>query len=135
VLFIAIAPSWFWILLLLMACTHLVRLARQPLGVDPPILRILALAIGLQAMLASANAVATTQYAIGEFACLVGIYGMFATPVVGLAELGLLAYASPKWLQTEAARLSPVGRWALSLVTFNVIVGLAHLRSALLCTV
>jgi hypothetical protein len=98
-------------------------------------MQILTLTIGLQTIVASSNTVVTSLDPIHSFACFLSVRGMWATFFVGLAELCLVAYVSPCWIRTDVARLSPVGLWALSLFTFNLVVFLTHLRSALVCTV
>lgn len=134
-LYIVLFPAWVWTFLLMAGWTTLAYRALVQVPFRHPLLQTLLAVLLVQVIAASAGAFATSHYAIGRVACLTGIFGIWISLGLTLTEAVAFVYLSKHWPRDKEDirhrfRSSLILWLLLKLVAF-----LAHMRSALLCTV
>ena len=134
ILFVAL-PSPVWAVVLLGLCAALCRKAHSRFRFQSAVATALLVIIVVRAGLAIAVATATDLYPISSFACLIGVFGVMASPVVALLELIGVAVLARDWPRSAAGKREGFGAWLGLWLLFNLAVWFAHGRSALLCTV
>ncbi|MEM8484283.1 MAG: hypothetical protein AAF564_01980 [Bacteroidota bacterium] len=134
-LYVVLIPAWLWALMLLAGWTTLAYRAYNQLNFRHPLMLSLLAVLMLQAIVASAGAFATSQYAIGQFACLTGIFGMWGSMGFTLIEAGVLVYLSRHWPRDADRKRRLLRSWTALWLVFKLVALLAHIRSAALCTV
>lgn len=128
-------PGWGWALLIAAAWAILVSLALGRLKLRGGRTLGLLTTMTLRAVAAASIAILTSLDALSDFACLTGIFGVPLTPLFLAVEAGLLYALSKQWPRTAAGRKDRFALWILIWLAFDAIAFIAHLRSALMCTV
>ena len=132
---VVIIPAAIWFSLLVVLWMALFRFTHPLSGLYPRAAMCLR-SVGLfKALFASLAAFATSSYSIGRLACYSGIFGLPLALILFLSEGVLILFLIHRsnWcfgLVSRSAIVLLVSWASLSLISF-----LAHLRSALLCTV
>lgn len=124
-----------WAFLLAAAWVILVYLAMFRLKFRKGVMPGLLVAITIQACVACAAAVLTSQDSINKFSCLTGAFGVLVVPLASVVEAGLLVYLSREWPRNAVGKRERIVSWALTWFVFKLIVWLVLLRSAQMCTV
>lgn len=139
-IFVVIMPAWIWVPCLIAIWIALAYKAVRCIGLKNPIMNGLMAILALQTIVASSTAIATSHDPISSFACLTGIFGIFVSPIVTLLEVIALVFLFRSWPRKSGPRKSD-GRkrgfssWLSLWFALNLAVFLAHMRSALMCTV
>ena len=132
-LFVAIAPAFFWASVLLAVLGWLtISYRRQPVIVLAPTPYVIGFAQGALAGLAL---YLTAQGSISSAVCLTGILGMPANIIFGLGILGTLFAFLIASRRKALAALGANVPFFLAIALLQVIVILILMRSAMLCTV
>jgi hypothetical protein len=134
-LFVVLIPAWAWTALMIAALSTLSYQAFSRSGFRHRAVMGLLAVLTLQTVAASSAAIATSHDPISKYACLVGILGVWATPAIVLVEAAVLVLLYRVWpVDISGARPGFVA-WVLIWGTLCLILLLAHIRSAALCTV
>jgi hypothetical protein len=134
-LFVVLIPAWAWIGLIVAAWSSLAYQALSRINFRHFAVKGLLVALALQSMGASFTAIFTSQDPISKYACLMGIFGMWLTPVIILVEAVVLVYLYRIWPLGSRGKNRRFGMWITIWLLLSLTLLLAHTRSALLCTV
>ena len=134
-IYVVLIPAWFWVTLLVTAWLILFYKAYVQLNFRHPVMLSLLGVFVIQALVASSAAIATSQDPLNDYACLTGYFGMWITLLVVFLEAIALTFLSNAWPNNIEGKKDRFGSWLSIWFIFNVMVLLAHMRSAGLCTV
>ena len=134
-IYVVIMPGWAWVALILAIWATFAYQTYNRIGFGHNIIMGLFVALTIQSVAASSTAIATSQNPISEFACLMGIFGTLLYPIILLAEVAVLIFVSRTWLPSHRNRKRRFAAWLSLWFILNLVAFLAHVRSAVLCTV
>ena len=134
-IYFVLIPAWIWVALILAAWTTFAYQTNNRIGFGHHVIVGLFATLTFKSIAASSTAIATSQYSIGAFACLMGIFGTLLSPIVLLTEVAVLIFWSRGWLRNNGDRKRGFGTWLSIWFILSLIAFLAHVRSAALCTV
>ena len=110
-IFVVLIPAWIWVTLLAASWAKLVYEAHLRLGSRHRVMQGLLVVLALEVAAASSTAIATSQYAIGKYACLMGYFGMWASLVFSLIEAVVLVFLYEVWPKDANTRTNGFSRW------------------------
>lgn len=134
-LFVVLIPAWAWTGLMVAAWGTLAYQARSRVGYRYFAVKGLVAALALQSIAASSTVIVTSQDPISKYACLMGIFGMWLFPVIILVEAAVLVFLYRIWPLDSNCTRRGFWKWVSIWLILSLILLLAHIRSAVLCTV
>jgi len=134
-LFVVSIPAWVWTGSIVAAWSTFAYQALCRVQFQHFVVKVLLAALALQSIGASSSAIVTSQDPISKYACLMGIFGMWLSPVIFLVEAAVLVFLYRVWPLGSNFTRRGFGMWVSIWVTLSLTLLLAHTRSALLCTV